>query len=243
MKILAISDPHGRLPKQLTKIVKKNKPDLIVCPGDIPGLTFESWQAFEKASKQKQKLMYKKWDASYEQIIKQLCAYGLPVIILRGNIYWSKRNSDFTKKLFLKYKNLVYKSAGLVKFKGLNIIVADITYDEWHNPIIKRFLKWCKKAKPDIIVSHAPPFGHVDELSTFARMTRLRRTNGKRKHAGVKVLLKIIKKYKPQLVLCGHIHEARGIANIGKTKVVNTGAFGHYAIIEIKNNKVKIKLK
>lgn len=243
MKILAISDPHGKLPKNLTGIVRKNKPDLIVCPGDIPGITFENLQIFEKSSKQVQKRMYRKWDWSFTKIIWQLCSYKLPVIVLRGNVYWSKRNSRFTKILFSKCKNLIYKSAGVVKLGGFNIIVADIAHDNWHKQISKRFLKLCRKIRPDIIISHAPPFGYVDKLDLKNRLTRLRAAKRKQKHGGVKILLKAIQKYPPKLVICGHIHEARGVANLGKTKIVNTGAFGHYAIIEIKKGKLDVKLK
>jgi predicted phosphodiesterase len=35
MKILALGDPHGKLPKNINSISKKNKIDLILITGDI----------------------------------------------------------------------------------------------------------------------------------------------------------------------------------------------------------------
>jgi uncharacterized protein len=36
-------------------------------------------------------------------------------------------------------------------------------------------------------------------------------------------------------VLCGHIHEARGVDHIGRTPIVNPGpvAAGHYAVVMV----------
>ncbi len=45
-----------------------------------------------------------------------------------------------------------------------------------------------------------------------------------------------IEKYRPDLVLCGHVHEARGQDMLGKTVMVNPGMLrnGH-ALVEIDN--------
>ena len=57
---------------------------------------------------------------------------------------------------------------------------------------------------------------------------------------GSKIILSAIKRHKPKLVLCGHIHEAKGKAKIGKTKVYNLGWHGDYAVFDVKQEYIKI---
>jgi uncharacterized protein len=74
-----------------------------------------------------------------------------------------------------------------------------------------------------ILVPHAPPHGTAcDQLRSG-------------EHVGSPGLRELIEREQPDLVLCGHIHEARGQDDIGTTRVVNPGpvAAGHYALIEV----------
>ena len=47
--------------------------------------------------------------------------------------------------------------------------------------------------------------------------------------------VELIKREQPDLVLCGHIHEARGTDTVGSSRIVNPGPVraGHYAFVEI----------
>ena len=74
-----------------------------------------------------------------------------------------------------------------------------------------------------VILAHVPPHA-----------TRLDRTIfGCR--AGSTALKTFIEHTQPALVVCGHIHEGRGIDHLGSTTVVNCGqaARGEYAVAEI----------
>ncbi len=81
-----------------------------------------------------------------------------------------------------------------------------------------------------VLVSHEPPYGAQDKV--FLGM-----------HAGSKSLKEIVEKYKPRLLLCGHIHEDPGNKKIGKTTVVNCsmGKRGEGTLIEI-NEKISVKM-
>ena len=74
-----------------------------------------------------------------------------------------------------------------------------------------------------VLASHAPPFGTVCD----------------RLHSGVCVGSKAVREFiedvQPAVCLCGHIHESRGVDRLGKTLVINTGAFvsGGYALLRI----------
>lgn len=74
-----------------------------------------------------------------------------------------------------------------------------------------------------IFCPHAPPAGTACD--------RLR--SGE--HVGSAVVRRIVEREQPDLVLCGHIHESRGVDEIGRTRIVNPGptASGHYAVVDV----------
>jgi len=74
-----------------------------------------------------------------------------------------------------------------------------------------------------VLVTHTPPWGILDR--GFAAL-----------HGGSQGLRKLIAKRQPRLHICGHIHEDRGTAAVGKTTVVNCsmGRQGTGAVIDIK---------
>lgn len=78
-------------------------------------------------------------------------------------------------------------------------------------------------ARVRIFCPHAPPYGTACD--------RLR--SGE--HVGSPALRAFIERAQPDVALCGHIHEARGMDQIGSTRVVNPGpaTAGHYALVEV----------
>jgi len=80
-----------------------------------------------------------------------------------------------------------------------------------------------------VFVTHEPPFGAGD-LSWIGPV-------------GNHDFKKIMQKLKPQFWLCGHIHEGRGIFNVGRTVVVNAGSIAEksYAMIDTEKGKAIMK--
>lgn len=78
-------------------------------------------------------------------------------------------------------------------------------------------------AKLHVVLSHPPP-----------RAERIDYTQ-QGHHVGSTALRQFIDRVQPALVICGHIHEGRGIEQLGRTLVVNCGAAaaGFYALVEI----------
>jgi len=76
-----------------------------------------------------------------------------------------------------------------------------------------------------VLVSHVPPKGIQDKVFVGV-------------NAGSKEIRDMVDKYKPRLVLCGHIHEDPGYTKNNKTVVVNCsmGKRGEGAILEINKN-------
>lgn len=104
-----------------------------------------------------------------------------------------------------------------IVFVGINAINTKETALFFSHPT---YIKMIQAA--DILVTHIPPYGLQDTV--FFGM-----------HSGNKELLLLVKKYKPRLVLCGHIHEDPGFTRIDDTVVVNCsmGKHGNGALIHI----------
>jgi Icc-related predicted phosphoesterase len=78
-----------------------------------------------------------------------------------------------------------------------------------------------------VLLCHAPPYGYVDELPTG--------------HVGSQAIARFIDHL--SLIVCGHIHEARGTASTGNTTIVNVGeaSKGYGALITI-NREIVVEL-
>lgn len=130
-------------------------------------------------------------------------------------------------------------SAGKMNIHGTTRTIGDIQFlgiggsnktpfhtpHEYSEKQIKQTLDCFPKsteARFRILISHAPPFkSKVDKM--FFGM-----------HVGSKAIRQYAETSQPDILLCGHIHEARGFDRIGKTLIINPGPFPkHYAIINI----------
>jgi len=78
-------------------------------------------------------------------------------------------------------------------------------------------------ARWKVFVPHAPPYG-----------TSLDRIFSGR-HVGSTAIRQFVERRQPDIVVCGHIHEARGTASLNSAKMINCGAAhdGFYATITI----------
>jgi uncharacterized protein len=77
--------------------------------------------------------------------------------------------------------------------------------------------------RPLVVLSHVPPRGTKLDRVLLGR------------HVGSTALRAMVDNVQPELVVCGHIHEGRGIDRVGATTIVNCGPAGrgHYAMIEL----------
>lgn len=100
----------------------------------------------------------------------------------------------------------------------------------------KAFAKAKKTKKPIIFLTHNCPYKILDKLQ---------RGPSKGEHYGSYLEKEMIKKFKPEIVVCGHIHESRGKARFGKTKIINPGAIieEKFAILDIDEKTRKYKIK
>ena len=82
-----------------------------------------------------------------------------------------------------------------------------------------------------VIITHIPPYGTMSDLTL----------NGS--YIGDYGVKEIVKKYQPNVLLCGHVHEARGLDRMGKTLICNSGPVfrGFYAELQL-TKTVEVKL-
>lgn len=82
------------------------------------------------------------------------------------------------------------------------------------------------QARWRIFVPHAPPANTTLDLIG---------SGGGKRHVGSTSVRVFVERRQPDLVVCGHIHEARGMETLGRSIVVNCGPghLGNYAIASI----------
>ena len=78
-------------------------------------------------------------------------------------------------------------------------------------------------ARHHVVLAHVPPHG-LSLDRTFSGQ-----------HVGSTALREFVHQTGPCLVVCGHIHEGRGVEQIGQTTIVNCGhaASGQYVLVEV----------
>jgi hypothetical protein len=84
----------------------------------------------------------------------------------------------------------------------------------------------------EVVLSHTPP------RDTLLDLTR------RGDHVGSRAVRQFVEQVQPPLLLCGHIHEARGLDRLGATTLVNCGpAFdGQYAVADL-DSEVRVTLR
>jgi Icc-related predicted phosphoesterase len=82
-----------------------------------------------------------------------------------------------------------------------------------------------------ILMVHAPAFGHLDKIPNGMMVGSLS-------------VRTVVDKYRPSVVLSGHIHEERGVKDINGTLFLNPGAAkdGYAALLNVGNGKACAEL-
>jgi len=109
----------------------------------------------------------------------------------------------------------------------------------------KKYLSVFQKAKklnkPIIFLTHNAPYGTSLDLITSKKVHKL----AKGQHYGSYLERQMILKFKPDLVICGHIHERFGKDKLGKSLLVNIGSAsqGNFVVINFDEKKKKFNVK
>ena len=186
---------------------------------DIHGDTRWVEQLAQRAEKEKVDLVLlcgdlTDFDQDTGDIIGPFKQRNLKVSIIPGN-HESMATINFLTEMYgvdnLQYKPIRIGDVGLFGMGGANIGPFPIAESEIMETLKKNH-DAVKDAKKKIMVTHVHPSNSLIEKMSFPGSPSVR---------------KAIEMFKPDLNLCGHIHECEGMEEkIGETKVINVGKKG-----------------
>lgn len=211
MKILAVGDIHGKYMK-IIRYIKENPVDLIIVTGDITHFGPPELG---------------------EEILNEISSFNVPVLAIPGNcdpinLYG---NIDNSMAINIHGRSVTIKNIGICGFGGSNPTPFNTPLEFEEVEIYdqaRTALETIKDHKITLFVTHAPPYGTKTDILPSGE------------HVGSEALRKLIEEFRPSINICGHIHEAKAIDEIGTTKVVNPGMLseGSACIINIDDSDV-----
>jgi hypothetical protein len=227
--VLAESAPfmvHKR-PRIFSMKEKKQPKKLkILAAGDIHGDTGLAKKLAEKAKKENVDLVIlcgdlTQGESSTSNIIGPFVKNKKKVVLIPGN-HETIATADFLAELYdvrnLHGYYIKYKDVGLFGCGGANIGLFQLSEEEIFKSLKKGF-EGVKNSPKKVMITHVHP-----NESIMEKFTKI--------FPGSSGVKKAIDKFKPDILLCSHVHEAEGIEEkLGGTKVINVGREGK--VIEV----------
>jgi len=204
----------------------------ILAAADLHGDKIKTEKLAEKARKENVDLVILCGDLTYAEadltgIIGPFKKINKKTIIIPGN-HETFATAEFLAKQYapgvynLHGRSIMfYNEIGFFGCGSANVGLFELPEKEVEDLLTKAH-KPIKDARVKIIVAHAPPYNtKLDALWA---------------HVGSKGLRKVIETIKPDVVVCGHVHETFGLHDkIGKTEIINVGPNG--VVIDIPKKK------
>ncbi|MCS7236781.1 MAG: metallophosphoesterase family protein [Thermoguttaceae bacterium] len=205
MRILVVSDLHGKI-EIFQEIIKQNgSAEVLVLPGDITH--FGPKEALAAIARQAQER-------------------GLPILAVAGNCDTAEVDAELAR-LGIGLDGTA-KTIADAAFHGVSAT------PPWQSRMYHRSEEEIAQAlqagfrqlgnpRWHVLVCHVPPRETKVDKMYFGQ------------HGGSMAIRQFVDQHQPHLVLCGHIHEGRGVDQIGRTIVVNAGhgARGYYAVVDL----------
>ena len=216
MKIISFGDVHEDT-KNLGKLKDElESADLVIISGDLTNYHGKS---------------------AAQIVINSVKKYNNNILAQPGNLDQHDVNDYLSQEnINLHGNGFVFNDLGIFGVGGSNKTPFN-TPTEFSEKEIEQFLlagyEKVKNCKVKIMVPHMPPKDtEVDAV-------------GPGIHVGSSSVREFIEQYKPDICICGHIHEARARTQIGDTIILNAGMFSKGGYIEAiyRDGKVNAELK
>lgn len=214
MRIITLSDIHGNYTKIEEILRHETGYDLILISGDITTHGTPT---------------------EVKEAFKHFQSYGVPILSVAGNMDTPEIDNTLTAiGCSINGLGLIIKDIGFFGVSAAPYSPLHTPYEISEEEVLRRAnIGWneVKHARWKVFVPHAPPYETKLDRTFFG------------KHVGSISIRNFIEKNKPNIVVCGHIHEARGTDTIGSTQMINCGsaAKGYYGIIEINENTLHVE--
>jgi len=220
MNIVVIGDFHNDIENIMNYADKLSgfNFDVIVCPGDFTDVGLRGFSQTDIA----------------KLIIAELKTFKKPIVAVPGNFDKEVIPILEQEKISIHEKGKIVDGIGFYGFGGARTpfnTPLEPSEDEIRNGLRKGFDE-VRNAKIKIQVTHIPPARtKMDLIYTGA-------------HVGSEIVRKFIEENKPNIAVSSHIHEARGVDELGSTKLINAGRFpeGYCGIISINGQEVTTKV-
>ena len=201
--------------------MKTNSKIKILAASDIHGDSSLAKKLALKAEKEKVDLVILCGDLTIQDnlmqgIISPFTKKNKKVILIPEN-HETLATADFLAELYdatnLHGYSIKFKDVGLFGCGAANSGLSKMSDKEVYD-VLKRSFNYIKDTRKKIMVTHVHPQGsNIEKFSTIVK--------------GSGGVTKAIKQLKPDLLLCGHVHEAAGIEEkIGSTRIINVGREG-----------------
>jgi Icc-related predicted phosphoesterase len=215
MQFLAFTDIHGAYERVDHIIQSHPNVDGIIIGGDLT--TYGTPEDGERA-------------------IRMIQSNGKPVFAVAGNLDSAEFDATYESLgVSLNARGLTLGEAGLFGVSGSPFTPMHTPYEIPEDEIARRAEEGWKDVAAcrwKIFVPHAPPRDTTVDRIVLGQ------------HVGSSAVRSFIELHQPDVVVCGHIHEARGFDTIGKTQIVNCGTTGrgYYAIVHL-DEQISIEVR
>jgi Icc-related predicted phosphoesterase len=214
MKLLCLTDLHSERAALERILAAEGSVDVVILGGDVTNFGTP---------------------AEAEDLVRRLQRTGAKVLAVAGNCDSEKIDQRFAELgVSLFQRGVVHEGLG---FYGVSAMPPwrGTMYELSEEEIaaaMEAGRSQLKEPRLEVLVSHTPP--HDTSLD--------RTTRGE--HVGSTAVRQFIETVQPAVVVSGHIHESRGIEQLGATTVVNCGAAfrGAYAVLEA-DDSIRVELR